>query len=251
MKITGSTALVTGASKRIGRAIALSLAEEGCNVAVHYLGSHDEAIETCEAIRSLGVASESIRADLAKPTDCDRLWIETIDKLGASPNILINNASPFARADLARTSVSEFDNAIAVNVRAPMLLAQMMAQRMSENQIGKIVNINDIRSVYKSRFAYGVSNAALSGMTESLSVSLAPQIQVNELRLGPILPLSDEDTSDEDQSMQPSMAEQSLGPAQRMGSLTEVCRAVISLIENDYINGASLAVDGGLSVLNR
>ena len=237
---------MTGASKRIGRAIALSLAEEGCNVAVHYLGSHDEAIETCEAIRSLGVASESIRADLAKPTDCDRLWIETIDRLGASPNILINNASAFARADLARTSVSEFDNAIAVNVRAPMLLAQMMAQRMSENQIGKIVNVNDIRSVYKSRFAYGVSNAALSGMTESLSVSLAPQIQVNELRLGPILPLSDED-----QSMQPSMAGQSLGPAQRMGSLTEVCRAIISLIENDYINGASLAVDGGLSASNR
>ena len=237
---------MTGGSKRIGRAIALSLGQQGCNVAVHFLGSHDEAVETSDSIRRLGIRSDSIQADLAKPADCDRLWAETVKKLGAAPNILINNASAFARASLAETSVSEFDYSIAVNVRAPMLLAQMMAEGMPEDQIGKIVNINDRRSVYKSRFAFGVSNAALSGMTRSLAISLAPQIQVNELRLGPVLPLSDEE-----QTGQPPISERSLGPAGRMGSLTEVCRAVIGILQNDYMNGASVVVDGGLSALDR
>ena len=245
MNLEGSTAIVTGASKRIGRAIALSLAENGCNVVVHYRDSEDEAYETRDRVRSLGVESEAIRADLANPDECARLWIDLTDKLDAKPNIIINNASAFSRATLGETSADDFDHTMAVNVRAPMLLAQMMAEGLPAGEIGKIVNINDRRRVYKSRFAYGVSSAALTGMTKSLAASLAPQIQVNELCLGPILPLADEESS-----MQPRLYERSLGPAQRMGSLEEVCRAVISIVENDYINGASLALDGGLSALD-
>ena len=135
---------------------------------------------------------------------------------------------------------------MAIKVRAPMLLAQMMARDLPEVDSGKIVNINDRRRVYKSRFAFGVANSAMSGLTRSLAAALAPQIQVNELRLGPILPLSDDQISD-----QSRLSPNTSGPAGRMGELDEVCRAVISLIENDYINGASLVVDGGLSVLNR
>ena len=245
MNIEGSTAIVTGASKRIGRAIALSLAENGSNVAVHYRNSEAEAFETRDRVRSMGVESEAIRADLANPDECVRLCEDSADKLGAKPNIIINNASAFRRATLGETSAADFDHTMAVNVRAPMLLAQMMAEGLPAEEIGKIVNINDRRRVYKSRFVFGVSNAALSGMTKSLAASLAPQIQVNELCLGPILPLADEESS-----KQPRLSERSLGPAQRMGSLEEVCRAVISVLENDHINGASLALDGGLNALD-
>ena len=246
MKIEGSTALVTGASKRIGRAIASSLAENGCNVGVHYLSSEEEAAKTVEIARDFGVRSVAIQADLASPDQCSDLWQETAEKLGSVPKILINNASSFGRATLDETTVPDFDAAMVVNVRAPMLLAQMMARDMAEMNNGKIVNINDRRSVYRSRFAFGVANSAMSGLTRSLAATLAPRIQVNELRLGPILALSDGQASDKSR-----MSTDTLGPARRMGELDEVCRAVISLIENDYINGASLVVDGGLSVLDR
>ena len=246
MQIKGSTALVTGASKRIGRAIAASLAQNGCGVAVHYLSSEAEAVETRDIARSRGVKSFAIRADLASPQQCADLWQETTEKLGAVPNILINNASSFERATLDETTVGDFDVTMAIKVRAPMLLAQMMARDLAEGHNGRIVNINDRRRVYKSRFAFGIANASMSGLTRSLAAALAPQIQVNELRLGPILPLSDDQTPDESRISQNTM-----GPAGRMGELDEVCRAVISLIENEYINGASLVVDGGLNVLNR
>ena len=237
---------MTGASKRIGRAIALALAESGCDVAVHYLSSKEEATQTRDIARSFGVQSYAIQADLALPEQCADLWQAATQKLGSVPSILINNASSFGRATLDETTAHDFDVTMAVNVRAPMLLSQMMARDLAETDNGKIVNINDRRRIYKSRFAFGVANAAMSGLTRSLAATLAPQIHVNELRLGPILPLSDGQTPDKS-----LISLDTLGPAGRMGELDEVCRAVISLIENDYINGASLVVDGGLSVLNR
>ena len=242
MQIAGSTALVTGASKRIGRAIALSLAENGCNVAVHYLGSQGEAEETRDAIRGFGVRSQVIQADLELPDECVRLWQESIEMLGAAPNILINNASAFRRSTLDETTAGDFDQAIAVNVRAPMLLAQRMARDLGHAVTGKIVNINDRQKVYKSRFAYGITNAAMSGLTRSLAAT----IQVNELCLGPILPLTDDLRPGT-----PRMSPDTLGPSRRMGQLDEVSHAVISLLENDHINGASLVVDGGLSLLDQ
>ncbi len=245
MEIDGSTALITGASMRIGRAVALALAEGGCNIAVHYYSSENEVMKTRDMARSIGIRCEAVRADLANADECIRLWVEIAEKLNAMPSIIINNASVFKRADLGETTAEDFDHTMAVNVRAPMLLAQMMNREMPEGKIGKVVNINDRRLVYKSRFAYGVSKAALSGLTRSLALSLAPRIQVNELRLGPVLPLSDSGA----QTLGPST--HTLGPAERMGRPEEVAQAVVSLIQNDYINGATLNIDGGLSALER
>ncbi len=242
MIIDGSTALVTGASRRIGRGIALALAERGCDVAVHFNASEGAALETCAEVRGRGLRSFVVRADLSDADECDRLWHETVNAFGETPRIIVNCASVFERAELKETSADDFDRTMAVNVRAPMLLAKLMARDIGENDVGKVVNINDHRQVYESRFAYGVSNAALSGLTRSLAISLAARIQVNELLLGPILPLSDSESQDA-----ASPSQQTLGPAARFGELDEVCRAVIAVIENDYINGASLAVDGGLS----
>ena len=243
MNIDGSIALITGASKRIGRAIALALAAKGCNIAVHYHRSEHEALQTRDAVLSFGVKCAVVRANLAVVDECAGLWSEIAAELKATPDIIVNNASRFRRGTLNETTAEDFDQTLAVNVRAPMLLAQMMARDLSDGKIGKIVNINDRRRVYKSRFDYGVSNASLSGLTQSLAVSLAPRIQVNEVRLGPVLPLRDSDAP----ILEPS--NRTLGPAGRVGRVDEVSLAVIGLIDNDYINGTSLIVDGGLNLL--
>lgn len=245
MEIQGATALVTGASRRIGRALALALAQNSCNVAIHYNTSQAGALETKALVRERGVGGEVVQADLAEPSECDRLWKEAVDVMGGAPNILINNASFFGRASLEEISSDGFDHAIAVNVRAPMLLAQAMGRELVPDGIGKIFNINDRRQVYRSRFTYAITNSALTGMTKALAVSLAPRIQVNELRLGVITPLSDVGTSDVF-----SYSSRTLGPARRTGTLEEVSQAVISVIGNDYINGASISVDGGLSAID-
>ena len=245
MQINGATALVTGASRRIGRAFALALAENGCNVAIHYYSTEADAIETRNIARDLGVKSEAIQADLAVADECHRLWNETISQLGQVPSVVINNASFFDQVTLDDVTSDDFDRTMAVNVRAPMLLAQAMARDLPENSSGKIFNINDRRMAYRSRITYAITNSALTGLTKTLAISLAPRIQSNELRLGVILPL-DEATNSESRSY----SDRTMGPAGRMGTLDEVTQAVISIIRNDYINGASLSVDGGLSAID-
>ena len=242
MKIEGSTALVTGASRRIGRALTIALAKNGCNVAVHYYSDEIGASETRDQARQFGVECETLQADLADPEACCVLWVETVGKMGYVPNIVVNNASVFQRKDLCELTVQDFDRAMAVNVRAPLLLAQAMARDLGGN--GKILNIKDRRRAYRSRVSYSISNAAVSGLTKTLALSLAPRIQVNELRLGVILPLSDDETETPS-----AISDETLGPAGRTGTLHEVCQAALGIISNDYVNGASLAVDGGLSAL--
>ena len=245
MKIPGSTALVTGASRRIGRALALALAAQGCNVAVHYNTSVDGAFETRDVAHGFDVKGEAIQADLSAADQCARLWSETVEKLGEVPSIVINNASFFNRVGIEDVTPNDFDHAMAVNVRAPLLLAQAMARDLPDDAIGKIVNINDRRTAYRTRITYSIANSALTGLTKTLAVSLAPRIQVNELRLGAILPMTDDQSAGSR-----SYSNSTLGPAGRMGTVGEVSQAVISIIGNDYINGASLNIDGGLSAID-
>ena len=245
MKIRGETALVTGASRRIGRALALALAENGCNVAVHYHSAEADALKTRDMARTSGVNSEAIQADLTIADECEMLWAEAVEKMGDIPSIIINNASLFDRVSIESLTSDDFDRAMSVNVRAPLLLAQAMARDLPEGGTGKIININDRRMAYRSRITYAITNSALTGLTKTLAISLAPSIQSNELRLGVILPFANsEDTQ------RGSYSNRTIGPAGRMGTLEEVCQAVISIIRNDYINGASLSVDGGLSAID-
>ena len=254
MELRDATALVTGAADRIGRALALNLAANGCHVAVHYRQSAAAATRTAADVRAHGVRGEAIRADLAVAEECATLWATTCDVMGASPSVIVNNASHFTRGTLADVTAAEFDDAMAVNVRAPLLLAQAMAAEFAEAtqsstdaaSVGAIVNINDRRRVYRSRVAYAVTNAALSGLTRTLAVSLAPTVRVNEVRLGVVLPLADVPLAD----VAEGAASRTLGPAGRFGTRDEVCSAVLTLIANDYVNGASLAVDGGLGALD-
>ncbi len=168
MEVRGKTALVTGAGRRIGRTIAIALGQSGARVAVHYLRSADDAAETADAIRALGADAETFQADLSDPEQVAGLTANVAEAYG-SVEILVNNASMFGKQTLSDTSVEDWDRYLAINTRAPFLLAQAMHAGLPEGAPGKIINLNDWRTARKMRFGYGVSKSALSGLTRSLA----------------------------------------------------------------------------------
>lgn len=242
MELQGKTALVTGSARRVGRALAMALAEEGASVAVHYATSEDDAKETVNTLRSMGVDAEAFVADLGEPDEVGRLAAEVSERFGHF-DVLVNNASLFGRIDFDSTTVEEWDRYIAVNTRAPFLLARALKDRLPDGSTGKVINLGDWRTARRDRFPYGVSKAALSGLTRSLAVAMAPEVQVNEIALGAILP-----PTDRPQNPARSDIKMDLGPAGRMGTLNEVASAMLSLIENDFITGETIHVDGGRHV---
>ena len=238
----GVTALVTGAGHRVGRALALALAEAGANVAVHYNSSDEAAAETVAALEMAGVRAEAFQADFDDAAEVERLF-EAVNARMGPVRILANNAARFERGELSSSTVEEWDHCMAVNVRAPYLLARAMANALPEGQTGKIVNIGDSRTNRRERFVYGVSKAALRGLTVSLAESLAPAIQVNEIALGAVL-----QPTDTPRGERPEMDRFDYGPIRRMGTLNEVAHAMMWLIENDYVTGETIHLDGGRTI---
>ena len=146
----------------------------------------------------------------------------------------------FARNSLDNISLSDWDKMMATNFKAPFLLAQLMKKNLPDNGFGKIINMGDWRTARKKRFSYGVSKSALSGLTKSLAVAMAPNIQVNEIALGAILPPVDSGVTSAK-----SVPKMDLGPANRLGTADEISSAILSLINNDFITGEKIRVDGG------
>ena len=220
--------LVTGSPKRIGGHLAYSISKTGSKVIVHYNESELEAIETVEKINSTGGESYPIKANLENSNEITEL-VKIIKKKFGALDIIINNASKFNKDSLENISLEDWDMMMAVNFRAPFILAQLMKKEFKKNSIGKIINIGDWRTSRKKRFSYGVSKAALSGLTRSLAISM-------EIALGAILSPAD--------SKKPVNI--NLGPSNRPGTLDEVYSAIISLINNDFITGERIIIDGGL-----
>ena len=242
MNPAGMTALVTGSGHRVGRALALALAEAGANVAVHYNSSDEAAAETVAALEMNGGRAEAFRADFTDAAEVERLF-KAVDSRMGPVRILANNAARYERGELPSSSVEEWDRCMAVNVRAPYLLAKAMANALPEGLTGKIVNIGDSRTVRRERFVYGVSKAALRGLTVSLAESLAPAIQVNEIAMGAVL-----QPIDTPRGERPTMDRIDYGPIKRMGTLNEVTHTLMWLIENDYVTGETVHLDGGRTI---
>ena len=239
MNPKNKTTLVTGAGKRIGRSIALSLARAGSNVAVHYNSSKKEALNTVKIINENDGSAFAVKADLENVDEINVL-VSLIEKKFGCIEILINNASMFARNSLDNLRLSDWDKMMATNFKAPFLLAQLMKKNLPDNGFGKIINMGDWRTARKKRFSYGVSKSALSGLTKSLAVAMAPNIQVNEIALGAILPPVDSGVTSAK-----SVPKMDLGPANRLGTADEISSAILSLINNDFITGEKIRVDGG------
>lgn len=236
MELRGRVALVTGAGRRVGRAVALALGGAGATVAVHYNTSRSGADDTARKIEAGGGRAGLFQADLADDRQLSELVPAIVRELGHL-DILVNSASIFRDVRLMDTTDSEWDENFRINVRAPFILSREMARSLG-GKPGKIVNLNDWKTARPKRFAYGVSKSALSGLTRSLALALAPAVQVNEVALGAILLPPGAEAGYEE-----VLARRA--PAKRMGTPDEVADAVLWLIGNDYVTGETVRVDGG------
>lgn len=238
MELPGVCALVTGGARRVGSAIALGLAEAGCNLLIHYGSSHREARQTAAAAEARGVRALTVGADLADPGSAVRV-LAAAGELGPV-QVLVNSAAVFPGDTLAGVSAGGFDRTLAVNVRAPVLLTQAFAAALPEGREGSVVNVTDWRTArpYRDHFSYTVAKGALDTFTRAAAESLAPRIRVNAVALGAILPPEGKGSDYLKQ-----LAQQI--PVGRPGGTDPVVAAVLFLLRNSFVTGEILLVDGG------
>lgn len=239
-RLRGRTALVTGAAKRLGRAIALALAEEGADVAVHYRRSEREAEGLKDELEALGVRSWVVGADLGKAEECEGL-VERAAGAAGSLDILVNSASVFAPSTLGDVTLEALMENMRVNAWAPLVLSRELAARADR---GAIVNLLDTRVAGGDRahVAYIVSKQALAMLTEMMAVEFAPGITVNGVAPGLILP-----PPGEDESYLEGLA--GTVPLRRHGDASDVAEAVVYLATSDFVTGQVINVDGGRHVM--
>ena len=233
------TALVTGAARRVGRAIAMALAEAGWNVAVHYGSSRDEAEETAGDLAALGVQAHAIQADLSDEEQVRGLVAQSEAALGPV-GLLVNNASTFERDTLATTSRSSWDRHMDPNLWAPVVLIQEFAKHLPDGHDGAVVNIIDQRvwNLNEDFLSYTLSKVGLWGMTRTLALELAPRIRINGVGPGPILPSVHQDQGAFDRQARAT-------PLQHGASPQEVAEAVLFLVGARSVTGQMIAVDSG------
>jgi len=234
--IGGKTALVTGAAKRIGRAIALAFSDEGVNVVVHYNSSEDEAKQLVAEIERRAVKAWPVQADLARPEETETL-IDRALKIAGPIEILVNNASIFPGEKLDELSSESFAKNMQVNAWAPFVLARAFARRVGR---GKIINLEDSRTAgYDwNHVGYILSKHVLAVFTKMMAVEYAPDIAVNAVRPGLILPPPGKDESYIDRLT-------GTVPLKRHGDPKDIADAVVFLAKSDFITGEVIYVDGG------
>ena len=239
MELTDKVALVTGGAVRLGRAIALGLAEEGADIVITYNSSAGPAEETCADIEAMGRTSLSLQANFNQAPDMERLVSEITDHFGHL-DILVNSAAIFEPGRWHDTTEANWDRHFAINLKAPFFLSQAFAKALGEDAHGHIVNIADWRGVRPGidHVAYTLTKSGLIAMTKSLALALAPRVQVNAIAPGLILPPPGRDDSYlEDKA--PSI------PLQRPGSAEEIVKAVLYLVRSDFVTGDLVYVTGG------
>lgn len=238
--LVGRVALVTGGARRIGRALAVALAEQGADLVIHYRESSAEAEETTQTIRELGGQVALVSGDLAEVSVAQGLVGTAGVAMGRPVDILINNASVFTQGTATATSPDEWNLNQAVNLRAPFLLSQALAGQLPDDRPGDIINLNDYRALDPGadHFAYTISKVGLHGLTLSLAKALAPNIRVNELALGAVLP--PEKASDH---YVHTLRSQIL--TGRFPEVAEVVQAMLFMLGNTAVTGQTLCVDGG------
>lgn len=245
MNLKGKNVLVTGGAKRIGREIALAVAQKGAHVLLHYSASEREASALCRKIESLGVKAVYLPCDFAQhggsglAAHIQKFWRSAEKSLGPI-HVLINNASLYYPTPFGAVTEKAWDELMAVNLKAPFFLAQEAGRRMLKRRQGKIINLADWALARPRRgfLPYTASKAGLASMTLSLAVDLAPHVQVNAVAPGPILPAFGATPNANAKVIQQTLLK-------RFGKPSDIARAVLFLIGSDFVTGAVLPVDGG------
>jgi NAD(P)-dependent dehydrogenase (short-subunit alcohol dehydrogenase family) len=233
------TALVTGAARRIGGAIALALAEAGFDVAVHYHTSRDAGDATCAALRRLGRRATLLQADLADESATQALLPRATEALGPV-GVLVNNASPFERDEWHDATRASWDMHIEPGLRAPFVLMQDFARALPADAEGAVINMLDQRawSITPHFVSYTVAKAGLWALTQSMALALAPRIRVNGIGPGPALPNMRQTQEQFDRQSASVPLHHGTSPA-------EIARAVLAILALPAMTGQMLALDGG------
>lgn len=233
------TVLVTGAARRIGRELALALARDGWQVAVHYRRSRDEAMALAGEIEAGGGRAVAIDADLADHQAVASLIQRCADRLGA-PSCLINNASEFLLDSIETLTPERWQTHLDINLRAPVFLAKALAECLPVGMQGNVINIIDQRvwQLTPEFFSYTVSKAGLWSATRMLAQALAPRIRVNAIGPGPVL-------QSVHQSVQDFAKETASTLLARATAPSEIAAAVRFILDAPAMTGQMIALDAG------
>ncbi|MSR36544.1 MAG: SDR family oxidoreductase [Gemmatimonadetes bacterium] len=235
---TRKVALVTGGAVRVGRALALGLAEAGYDVAVHYHSSSAAAREVERRITDMGRRATLLEGDLADPAQVAALAHAVRDRCGRL-DLLVNSASSFEEADLLDVDAEQWDRVMNVNLRGPFLLVRETAALLRASH-GTVINMVDVLGLepWTAHPHHSVSKAALLHLTKILARVLAPEVRVNAVAPGTVL-------LPEGSSPELEARERELTPLRRLGSPEDVLRAVLFLAASPFITGEVIVVDGG------
>ncbi|HEY5337930.1 MAG TPA: SDR family oxidoreductase [Rhizomicrobium sp.] len=233
------TVLVTGAAKRLGRAIALDLARHGWNIALHYNSSEKEARATCEDARTAGVKVALLDADLMHEDQTAALVSRAVKELGPL-TALVNSASLFENDEWVNATRESWDKHIEVNLRAPFVLSQAFAKQLPLGMHGAIVNMIDQRVLKPTPqfLSYSLSKAGLHWLNTTLAQALGPRIRVNAVGPGPTMRNARQSDADFQRQREATILKSGAEPQ-------DVCDAVRYLLEAKAVTGQMIAVDGG------
>ena len=246
MDLEGRVALVTGGGHRLGKAITEALAEAGCQLVVHYGESGEAAEATVTDLASRGVEAIAVGADLEVETRIEEMFDQVEERFGRL-HILINSAATFLKSPLGELQAEDWDRVMAVNLRAPFLCMRqaiplLRAAERHDGAPAAVINVADLSGIqpWPGYAHHGASKAGLLQLTRAAARELAPEIRVNAVVPGPVLPPP---------GVSPEVSEwQDLVsglPAGRCGRPAEVGSAVVFLAGNDFILGETLCIDGG------
>ena len=239
MEIKGKTALITGGAHRVGKAMTLALAQEGANVIVNYNASADAAKDTAVEAKNFGVGAMAIQCDVSNHQQVKSMIATAVDEFGRI-DILVNSASWFQKTPFPMDNFSDWFKVFDILIHGPLYCANYTAPIMKKAGDGAIINIVDEAAWRPLRgfAAHGVGKAGLLAFTRQLAMELAPEIKVNAISPGPVLP-------------PPGYTEEQLQRIarrtylKRWGTPQDVVDALLYLVKSNYVTGECIIVDGG------
>ena len=240
MRLKGKVALVTGGAKRIGRAVALALADRGCHVAITYRSSHRDAAATVAAIQRRRVRGFAVPVD-QRDGDQVRQAVRKIRDHFGRIDILINNASSFYPTPLGQVTEAQWADLLETNLGGPWRFAQAVSPVLKRQKAGKIINIVDAAafSPWPSYLPYCAAKGGLVTLTKGLAKALAPSVQVNAIAPGPILFPPGIGRRERQRAIDKTLLK-------RCGSPEDIVQAILFFLEgSDFVTGVILPVDGG------
>jgi NAD(P)-dependent dehydrogenase (short-subunit alcohol dehydrogenase family) len=244
MEIKDKVVLITGSAHRVGKSIAMAMANRKGKVVVHYYLNENQAIETSKEIDACGVESMIVKGDVRLKKDWFQMRDDILRKWGRI-DILVNNAAIFYKTALFDITEKDYDNFLNTNLKSVFWGCQIIGKLMYEQGSGKIINISDVsgEKVWKDYIPYCVSKAGVNALTKGMAKALAPHVLVNTIAPGTVLLAEEYDEKEENALIQQT-------PLKRVGMAEDIAKTVVFLVEGtDFITGATVNVDGGRSIV--